>query len=214
MLAREDRDELADHAHARQDHDVDGRVRVEPEEVLEQHRVAAQRRVEDADAEHALDDQQQQRDAETGVASTWMMRWRRAPRRTAACGTRSCPAARSLWIVTMKFSPVRIELKPRMNAPNAAGTTAVVGGGAVGRVERPAGVDAARSSAMVSEEQRAEHPQVVADAGSAAGRRRPWRPAERQDEVAERRRDAGDDEQEHHDRAVQREQLVVGVVRR
>ena len=34
-------DQLADHAHRRQDHDVDGRVRVEPEQVLEQHRVAA-----------------------------------------------------------------------------------------------------------------------------------------------------------------------------
>ncbi len=37
-------------AHRRQDHDVDGRVGVEPEEVLEEHRVAAQRRIEDADA--------------------------------------------------------------------------------------------------------------------------------------------------------------------
>ena len=27
------------------------------------------------------------------------------------------PGGRSLWIVTMKFSPVKIELKPRMNAP-------------------------------------------------------------------------------------------------
>ena len=42
-------------AHAREDHDVDGRVRVEPEEVLEEHRVAAERGVEDADAEDALD---------------------------------------------------------------------------------------------------------------------------------------------------------------
>ena len=49
---------------ARHDHDVDGRVRVEPEEVLEQHRVAAERRVEDADVQSALDDQQEQRDAE------------------------------------------------------------------------------------------------------------------------------------------------------
>ena len=39
------------HAHRRQDHDVDGRVRVEPEQVLEQHRVAAERRVEDAEVE-------------------------------------------------------------------------------------------------------------------------------------------------------------------
>ena len=48
-LAREAAIDLADHAHRRQDHDVDGRVGVEPEQVLEQHRVAAERRVEDAD---------------------------------------------------------------------------------------------------------------------------------------------------------------------
>ena len=32
VLARESRDQLADHAHGRQDHDVDGRMGVEPEE--------------------------------------------------------------------------------------------------------------------------------------------------------------------------------------
>ena len=44
-------DQLADHAHAGQDHDVDGRMRVEPEQVLEQQRVAAARRIENAYAE-------------------------------------------------------------------------------------------------------------------------------------------------------------------
>ena len=43
LLAAEGRDQLADDAHRRQDHDVDGRVRVEPEQVLEEHRVAAER---------------------------------------------------------------------------------------------------------------------------------------------------------------------------
>ena len=56
-LAREGRDDLADDPHRRQDHDVDRRVRVEPEQVLEQHRVAAALRVEDPEAEHALDEQ-------------------------------------------------------------------------------------------------------------------------------------------------------------
>jgi hypothetical protein len=39
-LAAEAGDELADHAHGRQDHDVDGRVTVEPEDVLKQHGVS------------------------------------------------------------------------------------------------------------------------------------------------------------------------------
>ena len=44
-----------DDRHARQNHDVDGRMRVEPEEVLEQHRIAADARIEDADLEDAFD---------------------------------------------------------------------------------------------------------------------------------------------------------------
>jgi hypothetical protein len=59
-----ERDDLADDRHARQDHDVDGRVRVEPEEVLERAPGRRRARVEDADAERALDDEQQQRDRE------------------------------------------------------------------------------------------------------------------------------------------------------
>ena len=38
-------------AMAGQHHDVNGRMRVEPEHVLEQHRIAAQRRIEDSDLE-------------------------------------------------------------------------------------------------------------------------------------------------------------------
>ncbi len=40
-LAGEGRDDVRDHPHRRQDHDVDRRVRVEPEQVLEQERAAA-----------------------------------------------------------------------------------------------------------------------------------------------------------------------------
>ena len=40
-LAAEGRDDVGDHAHGRQDHDVHGRVRVEPEQVLPQQRLAA-----------------------------------------------------------------------------------------------------------------------------------------------------------------------------
>ena len=60
MFLRENAgDELADHAHRRQDHDVDGRVRVEPEQVLEEHRVAAERGIEDAEVQRPLDRDQQ-----------------------------------------------------------------------------------------------------------------------------------------------------------
>ena len=35
------------------------------------------------------------------------------------------PGARILWMVTMKFRPVRIDENPRMKAPKSAETTAV-----------------------------------------------------------------------------------------
>ena len=57
---------------AGQDHDVHGRVRVEPEHVLEQDRVAAERGVEDADAETRSTPSSRIVIAITGVASTWI----------------------------------------------------------------------------------------------------------------------------------------------
>src|SRR5208282_73394 len=54
-LAREAGYEFVDHSHGRQDHDVDGRMRVEPEQVLKQERVSAESGIEDAEMEEALD---------------------------------------------------------------------------------------------------------------------------------------------------------------
>ena len=54
------------------------------------------------------------------------------------------PGARMVWMVTMKFSPVAMELKPAMKMPVIIAMTwplaYVV---RVGRVEGPAGIDAA-----------------------------------------------------------------------
>src|SRR5579863_4642866 len=59
---RERGDEFTDHAHRRQDHDVDRRMGVKPEQVLEEDRIAAYRRIEDAYVEAALDGHQAQGD--------------------------------------------------------------------------------------------------------------------------------------------------------
>ena len=53
--AAEAGDDLADHAHAGQDHDVDGGMAVEPEEVLEEQRIAAEIGIEDGNAAKALE---------------------------------------------------------------------------------------------------------------------------------------------------------------
>ncbi len=54
--------DFADYAHARKNHDVDGWVRIEPEQVLEQDRIAAIVGVEDAGMQDALQAQQHQSD--------------------------------------------------------------------------------------------------------------------------------------------------------
>jgi hypothetical protein len=64
LLAREGRNQFGDDAHRRQDHDVDRRVRVEPEQVLEEHRVSADRRIEKAEAEDPLGGNQHDRDGQ------------------------------------------------------------------------------------------------------------------------------------------------------
>ena len=56
-LAAEGRDHVADDAEARHDHDVDLGVAEEPEQVLEQHRIAAAGRIEERGAEIAVADQ-------------------------------------------------------------------------------------------------------------------------------------------------------------
>src|SRR5947207_13009246 len=59
ILAREVRNQLADHTHGREDHDVDRRMRVKQEQMLEQDRIAAGCRIEDADVREPLKGNQQ-----------------------------------------------------------------------------------------------------------------------------------------------------------
>ena len=60
-LAGVGRDDLADDPEARQHHDVDGRVRVEPEDVLVHQHVAARRRVEEVGADRAVEQHEELR---------------------------------------------------------------------------------------------------------------------------------------------------------
>ena len=52
-LAAKTGDDLAHHAHAGQNHDVHGRMRIKPEQMLKQDRIAAQLGIENADASAA-----------------------------------------------------------------------------------------------------------------------------------------------------------------
>ena len=96
---------------ARQDHDVDGRVRVEPEQVLEEHRVAAERRVEDAEVRDARSSaSMQHRDGDDRRAEDHARGWsRRCAHTNSGSRNQVMPGARIRWIVTMKLRPVRID---------------------------------------------------------------------------------------------------------
>src|SRR5262245_60890063 len=54
--------DLAHHSHAWQDHDVDCGVRIKPEQMLKQHRVASQLWIKDADVQPTFHSDQEQRD--------------------------------------------------------------------------------------------------------------------------------------------------------
>ena len=53
-LAREAGDDLGDHAHRRQNHDVDGGMGIEPEQMLEEKRIATEFGIEDAEMQSAF----------------------------------------------------------------------------------------------------------------------------------------------------------------
>ena len=121
------------------------------------------------------------------------------------------PGARIVWIVTMKFRPVRIDEKPVMKTPIAAGITVRVRvHGAERRVEGPAGVDAAGRSRIQSE-RAADHVDVPAQQVELGKARSLRADHQRDQEVAEHRGDRRDQEEEDHHHAVHREQLVVGL---
>ena len=121
------------------------------------------------------------------------------------------PSVRWVCTVTMKLMPVAIVPKPAMNTPSRGqrdvGIRVERG---IGRVERPAGIDAPEQERRQRQHAAAEveipRHQVQPRKGYVTGANR-----ERQNEVAERRGHRRDKEEPDHDHAVQREQAVVGI---
>ena len=67
-LAREAAYDLADDAHAGENHDVDGGVRVEPEEMLKEERIAAESGIEDPEVKETLKGDEHDGDGDDGRA--------------------------------------------------------------------------------------------------------------------------------------------------
>ena len=197
-------------AHRRQHHDVDRRVRVEPEHVLEQHRVAAPARVEEAEVPDLLDADQHDGEADD----------RRRQHLDDAGGVDGPDEERQAHPAHAGRAQ-RVDRDDEVEAGDDRREAEDEDAQqhreqrrrrrrAVGRVERPAGVGAAHDHAG-DRQRRAgpvevERQQVQPREGDVLGAQH-----ERQHEVAEHARDRRDHEHEDHDHAVQREHAVVGV---
>ena len=155
-LAREAGHELADHAHRGQDHDVDRRVRVEPEQVLEQDRVAAAARVEEAEVEDALHRHQQDRDRDHRRAQH-LDDAGRVVRPDEQRQPEPGQPGRAHLVDgddEVEAGEDRREAGDEDADRRPATTLRVREGRAVGRVEGPAGVDAARDQRVERERPR------------------------------------------------------------
>ena len=212
-LAGKRGDQFADHAHGRQHHDVHGRVRVEPEEVLEQHRIAAQGGVEDADVEDALAEQQDEGDRQHRRAQHLDQRGgviRPDEQRHAQPG-HSGGAHAVYGDDEVEAGENRREAGDE-DAERGGDHPAIGIGGAVGRVEGPAGVDAAGQHGEEGE-QSADHQQIPAQQVDARKRQVARADHHRQEEIAQRCGNGRNQEEEHHHHAVHGEELVIGVRR-
>ena len=212
-LAGKRGDQFADHAHGRQHHDVHGGVRVEPEEVLEEHWIAAQRGIEDADVEDALAEQQDDGDRQNRRAQHLDQRGgviRPDEQRHARPG-HSGGAHPVYGDDEVEAGENRREAGDE-DAERGGDHPAIGIGGAVGSVEGPASVDAARQHGEQGE-QSTDHQQIPAQQVDARKRQIARADHHRQKEIAERRGNRRNQEEEHHGHTVHGEQLVIRVRR-
>ena len=147
--------------------------------------------------------------AMTGVASTMMRLVEYIDQMNSGSRNQVMPGARILWTVTMKFSPVRMELNPAMKMPTMVAIDFAAGeGAAVGGVEGPPGGDPAGDE-RVDRERPAGDEQVPAQQVDPREGEVFGPDHQRHEEVPQDGRDGGDEEEEDHHDAVDREQPVV-----
>ncbi len=210
-LARERGHELADDAHGGQDHDVDGGVRVEPEQVLEEDRIAAELRIEDPDVKRALG-----RDEKDGDRDDRRPEDLDDARRVMAPHEERQPEPREARRAHAVDRDDEVQARENRREAGDEDADAHRENGGVHvvrrerRVERPSRVDAAVQERPQREgaADRVEVPREQVDAREREVLRADH---ERDQEVSEDGRDPGNQEEEDHQHAVHREQAVVDV---
>ena len=210
-LAGKRADDFADHTHGGQHHDVHGRVRVEPEEMLEEHRVAAAGGVEDAEMEHALHEEQhdgdgQHRGAEHLNQAGGVVR----PDEQGHAEPGHAGGAHAVHGDDEVESgedggEARDEDAERGGDHPAIGVSRTVRG-----VKGPAGIDAAGDHGEEAERP-ADHQQIPAQQVELGERQVARADHDRQEEIPQHGRDGRDQEEEDHRHRVHGEQLVVSL---
>ena len=187
-------------------------MRVEPEQVLEQQRIAALRRIEDADAEHPVGDNQQQRGGQHRSRQhhhqTGGVERPHEDRQPEPGLSRRAQLVRGDDEVDAGHDRRKADDE---HARRGEAHMRVAEHGRERRVEGPAGVDAAGDHGIEGR-QRPGHEYVPAREVEPRESQVLGPQHQRQQEIAQRRRDRRDQEEPHHDDAVHGEELVVGVV--
>ena len=162
VLAGERGQHLGHNPHSRQHHDVDGRVGIEPEEVLPEDRIATRRRVEVRGAEHAVGEEHRQGAGQDGGRDeddrSWRGRsstssassYRRRSAQVEDCRKRSRPGSRH----AARWSPrIRDPRPPRAvrRSVSGGGWSARRRGAAASRADSmrsPAGIRSQKENAF------------------------------------------------------------------
>ncbi len=205
--------DLADDPHRREDHDVDRRMGVEPEQMLEEHRIAAEGRVEDAEVQHPLGRHQQHGDGDDRrpqdhdeTRRVVRPHEQRQPEPRHSGSAHAVDRDDEVQAGQDRGEPGDEDAQRRRHHVRVRGCCAVRG------IERPTRVDAAAERG-VQRERSAEDVDIPAEQVDARKREILRPDHDRDQEVAEHGRDRRDQKEEDHHHAVHGEHLVVGLRR-
>ena len=208
-FARKRRNHLADHAHRRQDHDVHRRMRIEPEQVLEEHRVAAHLRVEEADVEDAFQPDKKERDGDDGRAEN-----ENDARRVVGPDKKRQTEPGHAWRAHRVNGHDEVQARQNRretvdeNAEDRGRDRRIGVDAAVRRVEGPAGVQASGQHG-IDEECPTDDIEVPAQQVDLREGEVFRADHQRDQEISEDRRNRRNQEEENHRHAVHGEELVV-----
>ena len=213
-FARKAGDDFRDDRHRRQNHDVNRGMRVEPEKMLEQNRIAAQLRVKNADGRthrgrDALDQQQQHRNRNDGRAQN-LNQARRVMRPDEKRQAEPRQAGRAHFMNRddeVQAGQNRTETGEEDSHHNPD-NVAVCIHAAIRRVKSPTGIDAAVS--QCPQRQTCTRNKKIPRQQVQLGKSEVFRTDHhRHQEIAEDGGNGRDQEEKHHDRAVRSEGAII-----